>query len=60
LLAGQLHPQGVFWTFVSKLNANFGLLGYFIIGVFAASWVVSIGIYKWRRLDLLEPERIES
>src|SRR5271168_647784 len=55
LLAGQLHPQGVFWTFVSTLNANFGLLGYFIIGVFAASWVVSIGIYKWRRLDLLEP-----
>ena len=37
-----------------------GLLGYFIIGVFAASWAVSIGIYKWRRLDLLEPERIES
>jgi len=60
LLAGQLHPQGVFWTFVNKLNDNFGLLGYFIIGVFAASWVVSIGIYKWRRLDLLEPKRIES
>src|SRR5271154_2076248 len=60
LLAGQLHPQGVFWTLVNKLNDNFGLLGYFIIGVFAASWIVSIGIYKWRRFDLLEPERIES
>jgi high-affinity nickel-transport protein len=60
LLADQFHPQGLFWTLVNRLNENFGLLGYFIIGVFAVSWVISIGIYKWRRFDLLEPERIES
>jgi nickel/cobalt transporter (NiCoT) family protein len=60
LMAGQLHPQGIFWTLVNRLNDNFGLLGYLIIGVFAASWMLSIAIYKWRRFDLLEPERIES
>ncbi len=37
-----------------KLNGNFGALGYFIIGIFALSWVLSIAIYKWRRFDELE------
>jgi high-affinity nickel-transport protein len=60
LLAGQFHPKGLFWDLVSKLNDNFGLLGYFIIAVFAASWIVSIAIYKWRRFDFLEPEQAES
>jgi nickel/cobalt transporter (NiCoT) family protein len=58
LLAGQFHPKGAFWNLVSRLNANFGLLGYFIIGVFAVSWIVSIAIYKWRRFDFLEPEEV--
>jgi high-affinity nickel-transport protein len=39
---------------VLKLNGNFGALGYFIIGIFALSWVLSIAIYKWRRFDELE------
>jgi high-affinity nickel-transport protein len=54
LLAGRLHRQGAFWAVVGKLNENFGTLGYFIIGLFALSWVVSISIYKWRRYDDLE------
>jgi high-affinity nickel-transport protein len=39
---------------VRKLNDNFGALGYFIIGIFALSWIVSFAIYKWRRFDDLE------
>jgi high-affinity nickel-transport protein len=35
------------------LNGNFGLLGYFIVGLFVMSWVISIAIYKWRQLDRL-------
>jgi nickel/cobalt transporter (NiCoT) family protein len=58
LFAAQAHPTGAFWELVGKLNDNFGLLGYFIIAVFAVSWIVSIAIYKWRRLDLLEPEQL--
>jgi nickel/cobalt transporter (NiCoT) family protein len=60
LLAERFHPKGPFWDLVNKLNDNFGLLGYFIIAVFAVSWIVSIAIYKWRRFDFLEPEQVES
>ena len=42
------------WDIVRKLNDNFGALGYFIIGIFALSWIVSFAIYKWQRLDDLE------
>jgi high-affinity nickel-transport protein len=54
LLAGQLHLKGAFWDLVNKLNDNFGVLGYFIVGLFVMSWIVSIAIYKWRRLDSLD------
>ncbi len=54
LLGGQLHLQGVFWGFIGRLNDNFGVLGYCIIGIFALAWVVSIAIYKLGRLEELE------
>jgi nickel/cobalt transporter (NiCoT) family protein len=54
LLAGQFHLKGTFWGAVSKLNENFGTLGYFIVGLFAVSWIVSVAFYKWRRFDDLE------
>ena len=54
LLAGHFHCKGRFWNEVARLNDNFGTLGYFIVALFAASWVVSIAVYKWRRFDDLE------
>jgi len=54
LLAGQLHLTGSFFAAILKLNSSFGTLGYLIVGLFALSWIVSIAIYKWRRLDDLE------
>jgi high-affinity nickel-transport protein len=54
LLAGQFHLSGGFWSLVDKLNDHFGLLGYGIVALFAASWILSIAIYKWRRFDDLE------
>jgi high-affinity nickel-transport protein len=39
---------------VRRLNESFGLLGYFIIGLFALSWIFSIAFYRWRRFDELE------
>ena len=54
LLGGQLHLQGSFWLLVSRLNDNFGMLGYCIIGIFALAWIVSIAIYKLRRFEDLE------
>jgi high-affinity nickel-transport protein len=54
LLAGEFHLSGVFWDAVLKLNGNFGVLGYCIVGIFALSWILSIVIYKWRRFDEME------
>ena len=54
LLGGQLHLQGSFWGMIGRLNSNFGVLGYCIVAIFAASWIVSIAIYKLRRLEELE------
>jgi high-affinity nickel-transport protein len=54
LLASQFHLTGVVWNQVQRLNDNFGVLGYCIIGLFALSWIVSLLIYKWQRLDEIE------
>ena len=54
LLVGRFHLRGTFWDVVTRLNENFGTLGYFIVGLFALSWVVSVAFYKWRRFDDLE------
>jgi len=56
LIGSQLHLQGNFWLAVDQLNGNFGVLGYCIIAIFALSWIVSIAIYKLRRLEELEIE----
>jgi high-affinity nickel-transport protein len=54
LLAGKFRLNGMFWDTVRKLNGNFGTLGYFIIALFALSWILSIAVYRWRRYDELE------
>lgn len=54
LLAERFHLQGWFWNVIAKLSDNFGTLGYFIVGLFAVSWVASIVFYKWRRFDDFE------
>jgi high-affinity nickel-transport protein len=54
LFAEQVHPQGMGWQVIGKLNENFGALGYCIVGLFAISWIVSVLIYRWRSFDELE------
>ncbi len=54
LFAGHFHFSGMLWDLVRKLNDNFGTLGYFIVGFFVLSWILSIAFYKWQRLDELE------
>jgi len=54
LIGSQLHLDGHFWSLIAKLNNNFGVLGYFIIGLFALAWILSVFIYRWRRLDDFE------
>jgi high-affinity nickel-transport protein len=54
LLANHFHLTGLVWTQIQRLNNNFGLLGYCIVVLFAISWIVSLLIYKWQRLDEIE------
>ncbi len=60
LFADQLNMGGSFWETVRRLNDNFGTLGYFIIGLFALSWIFSLALYKWRRLDDLDAGGVEQ
>ena len=54
LIADEFGLQGRFWGGIGALNDHFGALGYIIIGIFAASWLVSTLIYKFRRYDEME------
>jgi nickel/cobalt transporter (NiCoT) family protein len=54
LLAGHLRSHRGFWDEIVRLNRHFTTLGYFIVGLFVLSWIVSIAVYKWRRFDDVE------
>ncbi len=54
LIGDQLDLKGAFWDGIGALNDNFNDLGFVIIGVFVAAWIVSYAIYKAKRLDEVE------
>ena len=54
LIGGQFGIHGAVWNIISSLNDNFGVIGFVIIGVFVASWAVSIIIYRMNRYDDIE------
>ena len=54
LVADQLKLEGPFWAMVGALNDHFGSLGYLIIAIFVASWLVSVIVYRLGRFDMLE------
>ncbi|MGO8927858.1 MAG: HoxN/HupN/NixA family nickel/cobalt transporter [Limisphaerales bacterium] len=51
LIGDQLKIHGAIWDVIGSLNNNFGVIGFVIIGVFTASWAVSILIYRMNRYD---------
>ena len=51
LLVGRFQFKGPVWDAIARLNDNFGTLGYFIVGLFLVSWIISIIVYKWLRFD---------
>ncbi len=51
LLTEQFHWKGALWSVVAKLSDNLGTLGYFVVGLFALGWIVSIALYKLRGLE---------
>jgi nickel/cobalt transporter (NiCoT) family protein len=57
LLADSLRLEGRFWTAIGDLSGNFGGLGLLIVGIFVASWVVSLFIYRMKGYDAMETTR---
>jgi high-affinity nickel-transport protein len=54
LVADKFGLSGGLWDAIASLNDNFGMLGYLIIGIFAASWVVSVIVYRINGYDRIE------
>ena len=49
LLAQQLNWQGPFWDWVGGLDLN--ILGYIIVALFVLTWVVSLLIWRYGRIE---------
>ena len=54
LIADRLQLKGGLWDMGASLSEHFGMLGYGIVAIFAACWLVSALIYKWRGYDSID------
>ena len=54
LIGEKLSLSGGVWDVIGALNAHLGMLGYLIVGIFIASWIVSMTIYRLKGYDRLE------
>ena len=51
LIGDQFSLKGLFWDAIGQLNDHFGSIGFIVIGVFAASWLISAVIYRLKGYD---------
>ncbi|HZP49738.1 MAG TPA: HoxN/HupN/NixA family nickel/cobalt transporter, partial [Actinocrinis sp.] len=49
LLAQQLNYTGAFWSWIAGLNLN--TVGFVIVGLFIATWVVALAVWKFGRIE---------
>ena len=49
LLASELNLSGSFWNWFEGIDIN--LLGFVIVGMFAATWVVALGVWRFGRIE---------
>ncbi|MES2020665.1 MAG: HoxN/HupN/NixA family nickel/cobalt transporter [Pseudomonadota bacterium] len=54
LIGGKLGLVGWPWETAARLGAQFNTIGFAIIGLFVLCWIVSFGIYRWKRFDEIE------
>lgn len=54
VIGDQLGLDRGFWRVVANLNSHFGSLGFVIAGLFIASWIVSVTIYRIKGYDRVE------
>jgi nickel/cobalt transporter (NiCoT) family protein len=55
VVGSELHASGGFWDTVQVLS--FANLGFYIIALFLASWLISVAVYKAKRIDELDVMR---
>ena len=49
--SGELNLRGPFWSFLGALD--FETLGFFVVGLFGATWLLSLVYWKFKRYDEL-------
>jgi high-affinity nickel-transport protein len=61
LVQGEYNLTGWFWGPVAAINGDtaFGLLGFAIIGIFIAAWIISVAVYKLRGYDRIDVRAAE-
>ncbi len=52
VLSTELNFNGLFWSWLNTIN--FEMIGFGIIGIFIASWLVSFGYWRVKKYDKLE------
>ena len=56
LIGQKLRLEGAFWSFIARLNGDFGSIGYLIVVIFVVAWVGSAILYRVKGYDTLSPE----
>lgn len=49
VLSMEFGLNGWFWSFLN--NVNFEQIGYAVVGIFVASWIVSVAYYKYKKIE---------
>jgi high-affinity nickel-transport protein len=57
LIGDKLGLKGGFWGIVGGLNDNLANVGFAVVGIFIASWVVSVMVYRAKGFDNLQAGR---
>ncbi len=57
LLVDRFELSGGVWDWVADLGENFTSLGFVIIGLFVAAWIISMLVYRYKNLDNVELPR---
>jgi high-affinity nickel-transport protein len=57
VIGDKLGLEGAFWRIISGLNDNLANLGFAVVGIFIASWLVSALVYRAIGLDNLQVEQ---
>lgn len=60
LIGDKLGLKGGFWTWIGAVNDNFGVLGFAIVGLFAAAWLLSYLVYRLGGFDKIAATPAEA